>query len=86
MKKLKNEQQLTKMAIQVGENYAKNRGYQGFTSNTSVKEKVECIYRLLVKDKLVIPLPEEHEDLLNMKHRLAMWIKNKLPAGHALLQ
>lgn len=86
MKKLKNEQQLLKMALHVGESYAKNRGYDGFTTNTSVKEKVECIYRLLVNDKLVIPLPEQQQDLLNMKHRLAIWIKNKLPAGHELLQ
>ena len=86
MKKLKNEAELTKMALSVGETYAKNRGYTGFTSTTASKAKVEVIYRLLVNDKLVTPLPEDKEDLLSMKHRLAIWLKNKLPADHALLK
>lgn len=86
MKKLKNEQQLLKMALTVGESYAKNRGFDGFTDTMAVKEKVECIYRLLVNDKLVTPLPEEQEDLLSMKHRLAIWLRNKLPKDHALLK
>lgn len=86
MKKLKNEQQLLKLALNVGETYARNRGYAGFTPTTSVKEKVEVIYRLLVNDNLVTPMPEEQEDLLSMKHRLAVWLKNKLPKEHPLLQ
>jgi hypothetical protein len=85
MKKLKNEQALLKLALSVGETYAKNRGYQGFSSTMSVKEKVECIYRLLVNDRLVAPMSAESEDLLSMKHRLAVWVKNKLPEGHPLL-
>ncbi|MCV2885032.1 DUF5062 family protein [Aestuariibacter sp. AA17] len=84
MKKLKHEQQLLKLALSVGETYAKNRGYDGFTSTTGQKEKVEVIYRLLVNDKLVTPMPEEQEDLLNMKHRLAIWVRNKLPETHPL--
>ena len=86
MKKLKNEQQLLKLALTVGETYAKNRGYGGFTPTMGVKEKVEILYRLLVNDKLVTPMPEDQEDLLSMKHRLAIWIKNKLPKEHPLLQ
>lgn len=86
MKKIKNEQQLLKTALQVGETYAKNRGFGGFSTTDSAKEKVECIYRLLVNDKLVTPLPEEQEDLLSMKHRLVVWLKNKLPKDHPLLQ
>lgn len=86
MKKLKNEQQLLKLAISVGETYAKNRGYKGFSETMGMKEKVEIIYRLLVNDKLVTPMPEDKEDLLSMKHRLAVWVKNKLPKEHPLLQ
>lgn len=86
MKKLKNEQQLMKLAISVGETYAKNRGFKGFHQTMAAKEKVEVIYRLLVNDKLVTPLPEDQEDLLSMKHRLAIWVKNKLPKDHPLLQ
>ncbi|GAB2691287.1 MAG: DUF5062 family protein [Aliiglaciecola sp.] len=86
MKKIKNEQQLLKMAISVGETYAKNRGFDGFSETMGQKEKVEIIYRLLVNDKLIASLGEDSEDLLSMKHRLAIWIKNKLPADHALLK
>ncbi len=85
MKKLKNEQQLIKLAVTVGENYAKNRGYTGFSDTMAAKEKVEVIYRLLVNDKLVAPLPADSEDLLSMKLRLAVWVKNKLPKDHPLL-
>lgn len=86
MKKLKHENELFKKALVVGENYAKNRGYGGFSATDSQKQKVECIYRLLVQDKLVTPLPEDKEDLLNMKHRLAIWLQNKLPEDHRLRQ
>lgn len=86
MKKLKNEAQLLKLALSVGETYSKNRGYSGFSQTMGQKEKVEIIYRLLVNDKLVAPLPNDSEDLLSMKHRLAVWVKNKLPASHELLQ
>ncbi|MFT5311656.1 MAG: hypothetical protein ACI8Z9_000126 [Paraglaciecola sp.] len=84
MKKLANENQLLKKALIVGETYAKNRGYETFSGTDSAKEKVECIYRLLVNDKLITPLPAGQEDLLSMKHKLAIWLRNKLPADHAL--
>ncbi|GAA0856103.1 DUF5062 family protein [Aliiglaciecola litoralis] len=86
MKKIKNEAQLLKMAIAVGGTYAKNRGYKDFSPEMGQKEKVEIIYRLLVNDKLVAPLASDSEDLLSMKHRLAVWIKNKLPPDHELLK
>jgi hypothetical protein len=86
MKKIPNESQLLKKALVVGEAYAKNRGYQIFSATDSAKEKVECIYRLLVNDKLVTPLPSDKEDLLSMKHKLAIWLRNKLPADHPLMK
>lgn len=86
MKKIKNEPQLVKKALQVGENYALNRGYAGYSATMSANEKVEAIYRLLVLDKLVVSLPPDKEDLQNMRHKLAIWIQKHLPADHALLQ
>jgi len=86
MKKLKNEKALTKKAIEVGENYAQKRGYTGFSETTSANEKVESIYRLLVKDRLIQPLPSQHENILSMKHKLAMWISHQLPEDHSLLK
>ena len=86
MKKILNESQLLKKALVVGEAYAKNRGYSTFSATDSAKEKIECIYRLLVNDKLITPLPTGSEDLLSMKHKLAVWLKNKLPKDHSLLK
>jgi hypothetical protein len=86
MKKILNESQLLKKALVVGESYAKNRGFNTFSATDSAKEKVECIYRLLVNDKLITPLPADSQDLLSMKHKLAVWLKNKLPKDHPLLK
>lgn len=85
MKKMKHEKELLKTAISVGENYAKKRGYKTFTPTSSADQKVECIYRLLANDKLIIPLPSEQENGVNMKHRLVKWIANQLPKEHPLL-
>lgn len=86
MKKLKNEAQLVKKAIQVGESYAQNRGYAGFSGTTSADQKVEVLYRLLVQDNLVVALPPDKEDTPNMKHKLAIWIDKMLPEDHPLKQ
>ena len=51
MKKHKNEPQLLKLAIKIGQGYAVKRGFTSFEQGTSEREKVECIYRLLIQDK-----------------------------------
>ncbi|WP_068545929.1 DUF5062 family protein [Thalassotalea crassostreae] len=84
MSKLKNEKALLKAALKVGETYAINRGYKSFGATDAAKEKIEALYRLLVNDKHIHPLPEDKEDLLSMKHKLALWIHKQLPDGHAL--
>jgi len=86
MKKIKNENALLKKAIEVAERYAIGRGYKGFSATDSAKQKVESLYRLLVHDKLITPLPADKEDLANLKHRLVMWIMKQLPADHELLK
>lgn len=86
MKKIKNEVALLKKAIEIGEKYARNRGYKAFAATNSHKEKVESLYRLLVHDKLVQPLAKDQENQLNMKHKLALWISKQLPEGHELLK
>lgn len=86
MKKLKNEAELLKKALIIGEKYAVNRGYKSFSATNSAKEKVESLYRLLVNDKLIQPLPIDNEDQPNMKHKLALWIAKQLPEGHTLLK
>jgi len=85
MKKIKNEAELLKKAIVIGEKYAINRGYKGFASTNAAKDKVESLYRLLVNDKLIQPLPLDQEDQVHMKHKLALWLAKQLPEGHPLL-
>ncbi|GGI78168.1 DUF5062 family protein [Shewanella gelidii] len=85
MKKYKHEAQLLKLALEIGTGYAKKRGYAEFDPGISVKDKVECIYRLLIKDQLIQPLPKDKEDGPGMKHRLVVWIAKQLPETHELL-
>jgi len=86
MKKLKNEKALIKKAIQVGMNYAERRGAAKFEATDSVHVKVEYVYRLLVHDKVIQPLPEEKVNEKTMGHKLAMWLSHQLPKDHPLLK
>ena len=84
MKKLKNENELYKLALEIGEKYATNRGYASFDKVTSAKDKTECVYRLLVQDKVIQALPVDQENGPNIKHKLALWVQKNLPANHPL--
>ena len=59
MKPHKNEAQILKFAMEIGVGYAKKRGYADFDKGISPKDKVECIYRLLVTDNLIQPLAKD---------------------------
>lgn len=86
MAKLKNETQLVHKALEVAENYAAQRGYEKFDPTVAQKDKVEVLYRLLVHDKLIQPLPEDQETGPKMRHKLALWISRQLPENHPLLK
>jgi hypothetical protein len=86
MKKLKNEKELVRAAIAAGVRYAEERGAAVFEPTDSANEKILYIYRLLVHDRLIQPLPEEQVSQQTMRHRLALWYARQLPEGHALLQ
>lgn len=73
MAKLKDEKEQLKKAIRIGMRYAENRKVVKFESTDSANEKIEFIYRLLVHDKLITPLPNEQLSLTGMKHKLALW-------------
>lgn len=73
MKKLKNEKELVKKAIDLGVQYGEKRGVVEFEPTDSAKEKVEYIYRLLVHDKVIQPMPEDQVSLKSMQHKLAIW-------------
>ena len=84
-KKLKNENGLLKEALQMVMDDAVKRRIVEFEATDSHNLKIEYAYRLLVHDKEIIPLPPDQVTLPNMRHRLARWVINKLPADHPLL-
>lgn len=77
MKKLKNEKELVKRAIIEGEKYGNARGVVEFEPTDSASEKIEYIYRLLVHDKVIQPIPEDQVSQTSMKHKLAIWVSKQ---------
>ena len=73
MKKIKNEKEMLKKALADGVAYGEKRGAVIFEPTDSVAEKVEYIYRLLVHDKIIQPIPEEQVSQKSMMHKLAIW-------------
>lgn len=86
MKKLKHEAELFKAALHAGMKYAEERGAAVFEPTDSVNERILYIYRLLVHDKLIQPMPEDQVSQQTLRHRLAMWYAKQLPKDHPLLQ
>ena len=73
MKKLKNEKEMLKKALVEGVKYGEKRGVVEFEATDSAHEKIEYIYRLLVHDKVIQPVPQDQISQLTMKHRIAIW-------------
>lgn len=73
MKKLKNENELVKKAIAEGVKYGEKRGVVEFEPTDSATEKLEYIYRLLVHDKVIQPIPEDQVSQKALRHKLAIW-------------
>jgi len=86
MKELKNEAALVKEAILAGVKYGEARGAVIFESTDSATAKIEYIYRLLVHDKVIQPLPEDQVSQKSMRHKLALWYAKQLPKDHPLLK
>ncbi|HCB40562.1 MAG TPA: DUF5062 domain-containing protein, partial [Gammaproteobacteria bacterium] len=73
MKKHKNEKELVKKALEEGMRYGEERGVVEFEPTDSATEKIEYIYRLLVHDKLIQPIPQDQISQGAMRHKLAIW-------------
>ena len=86
MKKLKNETEVFKAALEAGVKYGEGRGVVEFEATDSVHDKALYIYRLLVHDKLIAPLPEEQVSQKSVRHRLAMWHARSLQKDDPLLK
>ena len=85
VKKLKHEAELFKAALRAGVEYAEGRKAVEFESTDSASDKALYIYRLLVHDKVISPMPEDQVSEKTIRHRLAAWYAHQLPADHPLL-
>jgi hypothetical protein len=61
MKKIKNEKELVKKALDIGVRYAEKRGVVEFEATDSAH------------DKLLQPLPEDQVSQQTIRHKLAIW-------------
>ena len=86
MKKFKHEAELFKAALAAGVEYAEGRKAVEFESTDSASEQALYVYRLLVHDKIIAPMPEDQVAEKTIRHRLSAWYAHKLPAGHPLLE
>jgi len=82
--KPKHEAELFKAALRAGIRYAESRGAVEFEPTDSASDKALYVYRLLVHDKIIAPMPEDQVGEKTIRHRLALWYAH-LPAGHPLL-
>lgn len=85
-KKLKHEKELVRVALEMIIEDATKRGVVEFEPTDSHDLKIEYAYRLLVHDEEILALPADQRDLPHIRHRLAMWVRRKLPPGHKLLK
>ena len=86
MKKLKNENAIFKEALIAGVKYAEGRGVVEFEATDSASDKLLYVYRLLVHDKIIQPLPEDQVAEKSLRHKLALWHLKQLPKDHPLLK
>lgn len=84
MKKLKHESELFKAALLAGVKYAEGRKAVEFEATDSASDKALYVYRLLVHDKVIAPMPEEQVSEKTIRHRLATWYAHQLPSDHPL--
>ena len=73
MKKLKNEKDMIRKAIAEGVKYGEDRGVVEFEATDSADDKLLYIYRLLVHDKMIQPIPEDQVSQKALRHKLAIW-------------
>jgi hypothetical protein len=85
MTKLKHEAELFKAALLAGIRYAEGRKAVEFEATDSASDKALYVYRLLVHDKVIAPMPEDQLSEKTIRHRLATWYAHQLPKGHPLL-
>lgn len=71
-------------SVRAGIRYAEGRGAVQFEPTDSASDKALYVYRLLVHDKIITPMPEDQVGEKTVRHRLASWYAH-LPPEHPLL-
>lgn len=69
----KEEADLFKAGLAAGIEYAEKRGAVVFEKTDSASTKALYVYRLLVHDRLIAPMPENQVSEKSVRHRIAMW-------------
>ena len=64
---------MVRKAIEEGVKYGEKRGVVEFEATDSADEKLLYIYRLLVHDKVIQPIPEDQVSHKVLRHKLAIW-------------
>ena len=83
--KPKQSAEFFKAALRAGIRYAEGRGAVEFEPTDSASDKALYVYRLLVHDKIIAPMPENQVAEKTVRDRLASWYAH-LPTGHPLLE
>ena len=86
MKRLEHEAELFKAALLAGVQYAEGRKAVEFELTDSASGKALCVYRLLVRDRVVSPMSEDQVGEKTIRYRLATGYAHQLPEGHPLLE
>jgi hypothetical protein len=86
MKKPKREDQLFKAGLLAAMKYAQERGAVEFEATDAASQKLLYVYRLLLHDKMIQPLPEDQVAETTMRHKLAIWHSKQLSVDHLLLK
>lgn len=81
-----NASYLRDSALSAGVKHAEDRKVVEFEPGDSMADKALYVYRLLVHDKLLAPLPETQVSQKAIRHRLALWHARSLPKDDPLLK
>lgn len=64
---------MIRKAIEEGVKYGEKRAVVEFEATDSADDKILYIYRLLVHDQVIQPIPEDQVSIKSIRHKLAIW-------------
>lgn len=73
-------------ALAAAMKYAEDRSAVVFKPTDSTGDRLFYVYRLLVHDERLQPMPEDQVSEESLRHRLEMWYANQLGDNDPLLK